>query len=316
MANARDAQLRALRAAEKALYALDDRIAARLAQMYDAARRELLAELADWYARNGSPSTPTELRVLAGQVYRIRAIDKIIKRLGDDVAGYLEDHLPGALRSGFEAAYEDVQYLARELRVNVRREALFAGLDDQLAVMVDGVIGQVPNLVEPLAGTLRFELQYGLTQGDSFVQIVQRLLAADIGAQGASFFRRGATSMALFSRRAVIDANNASRQLVYERAQRSLPRMQKQVIAAIDGRTTECCLRAHGQIQPLDRPYKLTGQPRFAAEMMFPAFHWNCRSSSVAYLADFEEGSQATTARLRAEARAELDTRGGDAGGG
>lgn len=54
-----------------------------------------------------------------------------------------------------------------------------------------------------------------------------------------------------------------------------------QVVAGIDERTTDCCLQAHGQIQPLDRPFKLTGEPRWADELDHPPFHWYCRSAEA-----------------------------------
>lgn len=49
---------------------------------------------------------------------------------------------------------------------------------------------------------------------------------------------------------------------------------RKQAIAVIDHRTTDCCLRVHGQVQRLDRPFRLTGEPRYADEVMEPPFHW------------------------------------------
>jgi hypothetical protein len=65
---------------------------------------------------------------------------------------------------------------------------------------------------------------------------------------------------------------------------------QKQAVAALDNRTTECCLEVHGQVQPLDQPFKLTGTPRFADEVDWPAFHWNCRTSGVLYLPGYDDG--------------------------
>lgn len=55
---------------------------------------------------------------------------------------------------------------------------------------------------------------------------------------------------------------------------------KKQVVAAVDPRTTLCCLGAHGQIQPVDTKFTLTGT-NFAPEMDWPPFHWNCRSTVV-----------------------------------
>lgn len=64
---------------------------------------------------------------------------------------------------------------------------------------------------------------------------------------------------------------------------------QKQAIATIDERTTDCCLRVHGQTKPLDEPFKLTGTPRFADEIQDPPFHWYCRTSEALYHPEFEQ---------------------------
>jgi len=64
----------------------------------------------------------------------------------------------------------------------------------------------------------------------------------------------------------------------------------KQAVAALDARTTDCCLRVHGQIQELDEPFHLTGTPRFADEMDWPGFHWYCRTSGVLYQEEFDDG--------------------------
>jgi len=53
----------------------------------------------------------------------------------------------------------------------------------------------------------------------------------------------------------------------------------RQAVAAIDERTTDCCLQVHAQVVGLDEPFNLTGTPRFADEMEDPPFHWFCRTS-------------------------------------
>lgn len=66
---------------------------------------------------------------------------------------------------------------------------------------------------------------------------------------------------------------------------------QKQAVAVIDNRTTNCCLLVHGQIQPFDKPFELTGTPRFADKMHWPGFHYFCRTSVALYLPEFDDGS-------------------------
>jgi hypothetical protein len=58
----------------------------------------------------------------------------------------------------------------------------------------------------------------------------------------------------------------------------------KQAVAAMDRRTTDCCLRVHGQVQPIGRPFKLIGEPRYADELDWPPFHWWCRTAMALVL--------------------------------
>ncbi len=81
---------------------------------------------------------------------------------------------------------------------------------------------------------------------------------------------------------------------------------QKQAISAVDGRTTETCLRVYGQIVPLDKLFWLEGTPRYADAMDWPPFHWWCRTSAALYLPDYETG---LTDRMAANAEGELDRR-------
>lgn len=87
-----------------------------------------------------------------------------------------------------------------------------------------------------------------------------------------------------------------------ERRMEDLP-FQKQVVAAIDERTTDCCLRAHGQVVPLDKKFHLTGTPRYADNLDWTPFHWYCRSSVALYLPQFDDE---LTAGMQQAARAEL----------
>ena len=83
---------------------------------------------------------------------------------------------------------------------------------------------------------------------------------------------------------------------------------QKQWISTIDERTTDCCLRAHGQIQPMDEPFQLTGTPRYADEVQDPPGHWYCRASEALYHESFEQIG-IPTEKMRDMAELELDAR-------
>lgn len=64
----------------------------------------------------------------------------------------------------------------------------------------------------------------------------------------------------------------------------------KQAIAGLDDRTTDCCLKVHAQIQPLEGKFELTGTPRYADELDWAPFHWYCRTSIALYLPEFDMG--------------------------
>jgi len=81
----------------------------------------------------------------------------------------------------------------------------------------------------------------------------------------------------------------------------------KQPIAAIDERTTDCCLRVHGQIQPMDGEFKLTGTPRFASRMQWSPFHEWCRTSIA--MVPRGQGADDLTTQMVDAARAEIEAR-------
>lgn len=85
------------------------------------------------------------------------------------------------------------------------------------------------------------------------------------------------------------------------------PQYKRQVVATLDQFTTDCCLRAHGQVVDYDQPFHLVGTPRFADYLMETPFHWNCRSVTV--LIPVESVEDDVTLEMRDAARAEIDAR-------
>lgn len=82
---------------------------------------------------------------------------------------------------------------------------------------------------------------------------------------------------------------------------------QRQAVAAIDERTTDCCLRVHGQVVALRQPFHLTGTPRFADHQQDPPFHWNCRTTVC--LVAREMADDALSLSMRDAAQSELQAR-------
>jgi hypothetical protein len=80
-----------------------------------------------------------------------------------------------------------------------------------------------------------------------------------------------------------------------------------QAVAAIDALTTDCCLRVHGQVQPLGKPFHLTGTPRYADDLPHSPFHWYCRTAEALVL--ISQAKDQLTDEMRQAARDELDAR-------
>ncbi len=81
----------------------------------------------------------------------------------------------------------------------------------------------------------------------------------------------------------------------------------RQAVAVIDERTTDCCLRVHGQWQAYGDQFKLTGTPRYADEMDAPPFHKWCRTATALVQRQF--AADDLTGRMRDAAKAELIAR-------
>lgn len=81
----------------------------------------------------------------------------------------------------------------------------------------------------------------------------------------------------------------------------------KQVVAAVDERSTQTCLLLNGVVVPLDEDFKIEGEPRYADELSEPPFHWNCRSSLA--IVTPEDADDDLSKQMRDAGKAELDAR-------
>lgn len=81
----------------------------------------------------------------------------------------------------------------------------------------------------------------------------------------------------------------------------------KQAIAAIDDKTTDCCLQVHAQTQPMDKPFILTGTPRYADKLQWAPFHWYCRTGHA--LVRKSEAGDELTRQMEQSAKNEIDAR-------
>lgn len=81
----------------------------------------------------------------------------------------------------------------------------------------------------------------------------------------------------------------------------------RQAVAVIDERTTDCCLRVHGQWQAFGDDFVLTGEPRYADHMGAPPFHKWCRTATA--LVQRKYAADDLTRQMRDAARDELVAR-------
>jgi hypothetical protein len=109
------------------------------------------------------------------------------------------------------------------------------------------------------------------------------------------------------TRWASLAASNAQR-TAFDATLGGDPVWHKQAVAAIDDRTTDCCLQVNGQTVPMDDEFVLTGTPRYADRLGWPAFHWYCRTS-VAMVRAQDAGDNITQGMVDA-AQSELSARG------
>ena len=82
---------------------------------------------------------------------------------------------------------------------------------------------------------------------------------------------------------------------------------QRQAVAAIDERTTDCCLRVHGQVVELRERFHTPGTPHFAERQLDPPFHWYCRTTVCLVRREFAD--DALSVQMRDAAQSELHAR-------
>lgn len=201
------------------------------------------------------------------------------------------------------AYYAALVRLARSLGlVSVDADVFTATLQPrQLQVITDGLARAPTEWVASVRATMLSELGRLRRVGEDEKVAQTRLLSVGIVDGRASAWRQGRNSVSLGAQLALWSAGMGAIGLAQtELKTQTGVSFEKQAIAAIDERTTECCLRAHGQVQPLDKPFKLTGTPRFADEVMSPPFHWYCRTGESLYHPAFEEVGVTTRAMRRA----------------
>lgn len=145
------------------------------------------------------------------------------------------------------------------------RDAISAAIDAQLnAVYAQLAMGRDPVSIVGDNGRV------GLLSPSSLLKIGKRIVAEMVSSARDQRLREAFSGgFGGIGGLILPNANIAAKSEVYKR----------QAIAAIDERTTDCCLRVNGQVVGVDELFRLTGTPRYADKMADPPFHDYCRTS-------------------------------------
>jgi hypothetical protein len=224
---------------------------------------------------------------------RLRIVASLQDLATGEAAGYAMRELL-RLHRILDAPSPDVTALTGTTRAD--RLTLVGYEADQALLWFDQVAGRLLALTGGFVAT-----------GSDPIYAAERLLASE--GTRASVWASGGAALGVAMSQAAWGTANGARGIVYRTAaQRTSIVYRKQAIAAIDRRTTSCCLRVHGQIVDLDDPFTLSGTPRYADQMQNPPFHSRCRTSIVLYHASMEAVGTSTET-LRTAARAEAARR-------
>jgi len=166
-----------------------------------------------------------------------------------------------------------------------------------------------PAWIASLESALELNITRLAVNGADVTAAIDRLLALNIADGRASAFRLSGAAAQTQTGTATWIASALAASALFK-AVKVITRTEyeKQAIAVIDANTTDCCLRVHGQTQPLDKPFILEGTPRFADKLDSPPFHWNCRTATSLYTVRMEEKG-VTTAEMTDAAMAEMEAR-------
>lgn len=223
----------------------------------------------------GALDSPRRTQAVLQQTRQSVAV--AVRDVFDDAAGY------GVEQAGRDVADWGIRasgYAVADGYLNSVTETTLAALDQQLNAVYTDVLSGSPDANELLGDESRAGI---LAPGAVILAASRWLVTVHAGAY-----------------------NDASTQAI-EQAGQQATQYGKQAVAAIDNRTTECCLKVHGQIVPVSGKFHLTGTPRFADDMNAPPFHWNCRTATA--LVKLAEQDDDLTRIMRSAASVEIEAR-------
>ena len=260
------------------------------------AARRTSRELYRLFGRLGTREHPRG-RVLGAYRNAHRGLRDVFRRGGPLMRFEVEEVLAGLRREVTLVAVETLGQAAELGQVQARAELGARGIEvgagslpPDLTAALGAWLGEVDRQVAMVRGVVATGGGVALVIGDE---------ARGGVLQPGMVVREGARWLTTVAMGAWWDVVQAAPVVGFE--------WMKQAVAAIDERTTDCCLRVHGQVVPLDERFTLTGTPRYADRLEWSPFHWYCRTSVT--LVTAEDADDELTDRMRAAAAAELARR-------
>lgn len=198
-------------------------------------------------------------------------------------AGEVLDQLQGTVRTGLTPIFTGAEQYGQDNALRqlnaygLRQTAPTEGLGSQAHSAIDGTLAVIHQQHRTALAMIALDLDPALILGDD--ERVGVLRPGDAIAAAAFW-----TATMLWSGFEKVITAQLDRDP-------GMPQdIHKLAVAAVDSRTTGCCLKVHGQVQPFYQPFHLTGTPRYADRLDWSPFHPYCRTSIALYLREFDDG--------------------------
>lgn len=231
-------------------------------------------------------------QTLQGHLGDPRLVNRTLAQLRDTSMNAVEKQMLSGVRAGEKQAARDLAIYDDLPRVDLA--------DTEGDALVEAAMLAVGGNLDALLAQVRAMVLTGV-EPEVILGDPADVPGARVGVMRPSAMVAGAV---LWIASSAWSAYDRTVQRAVEASDTPSERWMKQAIAAIDSRTTDCCLRVSGQVVPLKSKFRLTGAPRYADEMDGPPFHGHCRTATA--LVRAENAEDDLTQRMQRAAQAEL----------
>lgn len=232
-------------------------------------------------------------QTLAGHLDDMRLVNRTLSQVREATVSAVESQILAAARVGEKQATREIAVYAELSPVDADTDPFVEGATLAVVAEIDALLSQVRALAMTGADET---LILGQDPNILAASRTGVLRASDIVAAAIVWIAKAAVGAYERTIEGAVSESGAPQQWM------------KQAVAAIDGRTTDCCLRVHGQVVPLKGQFTLTGTPRYADKMDGPPFGpHRCRTATC--LVRAEDARDELTRKMQDAGRLELAAR-------